>query len=456
MLQKLTIEGLRGFSQKREIQLALPNGNAGSGLTLLTGPNNSGKSTIIEAIKVRSAVHRLPSFHIGMRNTKTDAVNITYLIDGIEETVKSSRAGSSETISDRTSDLTPYIVPSRRQFSPHFGKSNATDRKQYTLQSGSNDALRGQTLTGFEGRLFELEKNHEEFDKIILEIFPDFMNWSIDQNDSEQFFVKMKSGEKTHSLSGGGDGVISTFVIVAALFDSTAGDVIAIDEPELSLHPTIQRRLANTISRFSSDRQIVISTHSPYFVLPEALRNGAQVIRTWDRKDSIEVYHLSANSCKSLRRLLSPNANNPHVFGLDAREIFFSGDPILVFEGQEDVLFWPKASAARPALATASTYGWGAGGAANVVNVLAVLEALGFMRVAAILDNNRPDDVKNLTREFPNYHIMELPASDIRTKEARPASAEVNGLLDAAGNVRPELASSLNTRLDILASFLSS
>jgi hypothetical protein len=26
------------------------------------------------------------------------------------------------------------------------------------------------------------------------------------------------------------------------------------------------------------------------------------------------------------------------VFGLDAREIFFADDPILVFEGQEDVV----------------------------------------------------------------------------------------------------------------------
>ena len=50
-IKKLSITGLRGFSEKTEIEFALPdNKNAGSGLTVLVGPNNSGKSTIIEAI----------------------------------------------------------------------------------------------------------------------------------------------------------------------------------------------------------------------------------------------------------------------------------------------------------------------------------------------------------------------------------------------------------------------
>lgn len=50
-IKRLTINGLRGFSDETNIKFAVPdNITPGSGLTVLVGPNNSDKSTIIEAI----------------------------------------------------------------------------------------------------------------------------------------------------------------------------------------------------------------------------------------------------------------------------------------------------------------------------------------------------------------------------------------------------------------------
>lgn len=455
MLTKISIEGLRGFAEKTDVFFALPTGDAGSGLTLLTGPNNSGKSTIIEAIKAKSALHRLPSFNIGMRNAKTDSVSIEYEINGKIDSLKTIRAGSSETAVQRSSDLAPYIVPSRRQFSPYFGRTSAASRQDYAVHSGSHQEFREQVLSGFEGRLFQLERQNSEFDALLGEVIPGFMQWSIDQNETGPYFIKLKSAVKAHSLAGSGDGIISAFVIVAALFDSQPGNVIAIDEPELSLHPAIQRRLSKLIDRFSADRQIIVSTHSPYFVSPDALRNGAKIIRTWDRAESIEVFQVCVLSCAGLNALLSPNANNPHVFGLDAREMFFSDDPLLVFEGQEDVVFWPKVIAKNPKLAEIPTYGWGAGGAANMKHVVGVLKALGYRRVCGVLDNNRPQDVVSLKASFPDFLFVEIPAADIRTKQAVPARAEVEGLLDQSGNIRAALKSALDTRLAELEAFVA-
>ena len=48
-VKSLTIKGLRGFSKPEKLRLAEPTGKVGSGLTILVGPNNGGKSTIIEA-----------------------------------------------------------------------------------------------------------------------------------------------------------------------------------------------------------------------------------------------------------------------------------------------------------------------------------------------------------------------------------------------------------------------
>ena len=50
-IRRLAIKGLRGFTEKNDIYFALPdNVNPGSGLTVMVEPNNSGKSTIIEAV----------------------------------------------------------------------------------------------------------------------------------------------------------------------------------------------------------------------------------------------------------------------------------------------------------------------------------------------------------------------------------------------------------------------
>lgn len=50
MIQRLTVSGLRGFSEEQSIEFAVPNGNPGSGLTVLVGSNNSGKTTVLEAL----------------------------------------------------------------------------------------------------------------------------------------------------------------------------------------------------------------------------------------------------------------------------------------------------------------------------------------------------------------------------------------------------------------------
>jgi AAA15 family ATPase/GTPase len=43
-LKRIEIKGFRGFEEEGLINLAIPNGKYGSGLTILVGPNNSGKS----------------------------------------------------------------------------------------------------------------------------------------------------------------------------------------------------------------------------------------------------------------------------------------------------------------------------------------------------------------------------------------------------------------------------
>lgn len=79
MLNSIKIEGLRGFSKEQTLIFSKPNGKKGSGLTTLVGINNSGKTTIIEAIKYYNCDVNNISFSQGKRNIKCDGkVSIEY------------------------------------------------------------------------------------------------------------------------------------------------------------------------------------------------------------------------------------------------------------------------------------------------------------------------------------------------------------------------------------------
>ena len=76
-LKNLHVGGLRGFKTEATLRLAEPNGKDGSGLTIVVGANNSGKSTIWEAFD--AVAHKLKtgvSFSEQKRNRDTDAVSI--------------------------------------------------------------------------------------------------------------------------------------------------------------------------------------------------------------------------------------------------------------------------------------------------------------------------------------------------------------------------------------------
>lgn len=70
MIKKLTIHGLRGFGEERTIHFSIPDNNKiGSGLTIMVGANNSGKTTIFEALRsFNSSEEMPPSFSERKRN----------------------------------------------------------------------------------------------------------------------------------------------------------------------------------------------------------------------------------------------------------------------------------------------------------------------------------------------------------------------------------------------------
>jgi AAA domain, putative AbiEii toxin, Type IV TA system len=250
-----------------------------------------------------------------------------------------------------------------------------------------------------------------------------------------------------------GDGILSLFFIVDSLYDAQPGEFIAIDEPELSLHPSLQRRLLDLFHEYSTKIQIVYATHSPFFLDIPALGLGAKLIRVFDDAGRSRCATLSTDSITALQPLLG-DQNNPHVFGLNAREAFFLDERVILVEGQEDVVGYQSVQRQIGAELPASFFGWGVGGASKMNVIAGILHDLGFRRVVGLLDSNQEGVCSALTNQFPNYLFRMISAPDVRSKAATPARPARPGLLDENGTVRPEYRATTQRLLEEVRTFL--
>lgn len=434
-IQSIDIKGLRGFGNVGHLDLGIPNGNPGSGLTILLGPNNAGKSTIIEAFNAISKPNP-SSFTEGKRNKIAgDKVSIT-VRNTIQESkeLRTVQGGGSETEWINPNAQPPFsyifVLPSRRTFSPFFSKGYST-REGY-ITNYALPSIRGQAIDNFYGRIFQIQNNRDIFNQELKKVLDPLPDWSIEQSDSGNYYLKFNYNGQYHNSDGLGEGLVSLFFIIDALYDSHPGSVVVIDEPELSLHPSLQKKLASVVSEYAKDRQVVIATHSPYFVDWRWILNGAKVVRIIRKTDGTAVYQLGNEILKKIKGL-TENFNNPHILGVEAKEVFFLEDEVILVEGQEDVIFYKLIEEQIEIKLNGTFYGWGVGGAHNMGIIAKILNDLGFNKVIGILDSNKEDVSKELAKEFLDYNFYVIPAEDVRTKPKIPSRKAVFGLLNDKG-----------------------
>jgi predicted ATPase len=430
--------GFRGFATKQTLNLAIPNGNPGSGLTVLVGPNGGGKSTLVECFNKISLANRSVSFSAGKRNKMAgDVVEIEVYFDEGRGALKTINGGS-ESRWEGPSIPSIYYLPSRRFFNPYFS-INRWDRDTY-LNNPPTFQIRTTPLDTCTYRLVDLNKGDSaRFNTILGTILGKPLQWTIDQDDTGQYYVKITKGHGLHHNSDGmGEGVLSLMFIVDALC-GTKNELIVIDEPELSLHPQLQRRLLDEILEKTRYSQVVISTHSPSMLSLESIVNGGMVARVYETSEGTKVREIDDRSRKFIASA-EQNLNNPHILGTDARACFFAEDSLIITEGQEDVVLYPvvlKNLGMNPYM---PFFGFGAGGASGIREVAHLLHVLGFEKIGAIYDGDKKEEYDAFISDFSayGYKAWIIPADDIRDKERYEAPSKV-GLLDSHKKIlKPE------------------
>ena len=72
----------------------------------------------------------------------------------------------------------------------------------------------------FSTRLFRILQNRKDFDAVLGKVLNPVPNWTIDQSDGSQYFLKFYFGDAYHNSDGLGEGLVSLFFIIDALYDS--------------------------------------------------------------------------------------------------------------------------------------------------------------------------------------------------------------------------------------------
>lgn len=147
-IKRLTIEGLRGFSDEANINFAIPdNVTPGSGLTILVGPNNSGKSTVIEAIHLLNSNNNVIPFSArNIKNKGKVKIEIEYLNGSIRTLESTDNNGAfvqkkynNEKIDFWLDSMNTLILSSKRSFSSTFNSNDYQRRENYKGNVGDSD-----------------------------------------------------------------------------------------------------------------------------------------------------------------------------------------------------------------------------------------------------------------------------------------------------------------------------
>lgn len=428
MIRSISCVGYRGFATKQTLNLAIPDGKPGSGLTVLVGPNGGGKSTLIECFN-KIATRKNASFSIGKRNIKAgNRVEIDIDIDGQIGVLSTIKGGSQAEW--KGGDVPKiYHLPSRRSFTPFFNKTEWS-RTTYLAQQQSSP-YRSSSLDSYTVRLIDLNKNGSaEFDEMLKRVIGMPLKWTIDQDDNNNYFVNIsKKNGAQHNSDGMGEGILSLLFIVDALCGDD-NELVVIDEPELSLHPQLQIRLLNEILTKTKTSQIVISTHSPNLVSLESIANNGMIARVFESENGTKICEIDERSRKFIISTIN-NINNPHILGIDARSCFFAEDKLIITEGQEDVVLYPKIMKELGRDSILPFFGFGAGGAGNMIEVAYLLHKMGFQKIGAIYDGDKKDDYVAFNKEFSSlgFKAWIIPADDVRDKEEYKSKPK-SGLMD--------------------------
>ena len=303
MIHSMEVEKFKTFESPIKIENL-------SSVNYLVGKNNSGKSSFLQAILL-SALYRNedgsnffnPNFREKFARLKeyfsnedlSSPIKVIFGYGNNKAAVIESQWKDSSVFKKKTGEgkipRTLYI-PCGVQISMARDKSSFTEVNEEIEGFGilpiekisswifhQEKRAAGGTWVKKEGEKFTTFKNIINKNFNVRVLLPEMDN-------DNRFYFRYTENRKQRNLYLLGSGAQSIIYFVAAIVYLNNYDLILIDEPELHLHPEIQKKLGNIFRRLSEEFsiQLVIATQSPFIISNLTKDESIYILRKKGRK----------------------------------------------------------------------------------------------------------------------------------------------------------------------------
>jgi predicted ATPase len=157
----------------------------------------------------------------------------------------------------------------------------AVSRRDTRVESDGNNLISVLHTLYSEDRAFKTELNTamraafgEEFEELV---FPPAEDGRI------QLRLRWRSLKREQSASDLSDGTLRFLFLLAVLGSSEPPPLIAIDEPETGLHPSMLPLVAEFAAEAARRTQVILTTHSPQFL--NAFQNRADIVTVVESRE---------------------------------------------------------------------------------------------------------------------------------------------------------------------------
>lgn len=429
MLRRIRFKNYRCFE---ESEISFRN------TAIIVGQNNAGKSTIVEALRILSAVARkfktatyvepprvlgLPissrGIKVNLDNLKIDLRSIVYQYREEDDVVAELEAYFDEKITIHiylTSEISfATISESNQQIKNKAAANKLPNIPLYIMpQIGliredekrlAPDTVREHMHTRLSSRHFRNElllyrEHFAEFCEIAQNSWPGLRITDLDANE-EGIALIVYDADFAAEIGQMGSGLQMWLQMVWFISRCPAESTIVLDEPDVYMHPDLQQKIFRIVQR--KFQQVVIATHSVEII---SLVEPRQIV-TVDKHSRKMQY---ADNYQAVQNLVDNmgGMNNLSLIRLGgARKcVFVEGKDIKMISKFHDVLY-PESIGSLENLPTVSLGGWSRFDEALGAARLFYEQTNGEFKTICILDRDyhSDDEIEELYRKAKENHL---------------------------------------------------
>lgn len=176
---------------------------------------------------------------------------------------------------------------------------------------------------------YNIQKNRDFIQFLLNKLYPDVKHlWTEYRGKSKKPFI-LEFNDMRRTFNNVGKGMHQVLIILTHLIQLKENSTLFIEEPELYIHPELQKKLLEIIRKFLPLHQVFITSHSPFY------------INSYDETQSIHEIQ-KVNGVSSVKNVDSENISEViSRLGLEPSDLLMYNGLILV-EGKTDIRLLKK------------------------------------------------------------------------------------------------------------------